>query len=181
MEMKDKAIGAKPSEFGPWNPGLDSSIPREVLPLSTMFRTENVETDFNTAHELSDFSGLSPFDIVVFRPERLVAHSLLIRVTITLSVPDGPDYEELGINLRGMVRCLFENHVEPEMADLKALHEEVRQQATAVISEDLTKLKSSGGFSSSSSSSSSSSPLAAAAAFVVEAVVWHEAGKEGLL
>ena len=100
METKDRAIGERSTEIGPWNPGLDSSIPREVLPLSTMFRPENVETDFDIAHELSDFSGLSSFDIVVFRPERLVIHSLLIRVTITLSVPDGPDYEEFGINLR---------------------------------------------------------------------------------
>ncbi|MEP2557487.1 MAG: hypothetical protein ABJH63_08525, partial [Rhizobiaceae bacterium] len=139
--MKDKTIGDRSTEFGPWNPGLDSTIPRDVMPLSTMFAADNVETDFQTAHELSDFSGLSPFDIVVFRPERLVVHSLLIRVTITLSVPDGPDYEELGINLRSMVRRILDVHVAPEMAGLKAIHEDVRQQASAVIGEDLTRLK----------------------------------------
>jgi len=44
-----------------------------------------------------------PADMVAFTLERLVTHELLIRVTADLSVPDGPDYEELGINLRGMV------------------------------------------------------------------------------
>ena len=127
---------------GPWNPGLESSIPRDVLPLSTMFRPENVQTDFQTAHELADFSGLSPFDLVVFQPERLIIHGLLIRVTITLSVPDGPDYEELGINLRGMVRRLYEEYVEPQLEELKAIHETVRQEATTNLTRQLAFLRS---------------------------------------
>jgi hypothetical protein len=31
-------------EFDAWNPGLDSELPRAYLPLSTIFRSENVST-----------------------------------------------------------------------------------------------------------------------------------------
>ncbi len=106
-----------------------------------MFAPRNVETSFEVAHELADFSGLSPFDIVVFRPQRLIIHGLLIRVTTTLSVPDGPDYEELGINLRSMVRRIFEGYVEPEMDALTGLYETIREQARAIIKEQLAQLR----------------------------------------
>ena len=29
-------------DYGAWNPGLDSELPREYLPLATVFRNENV-------------------------------------------------------------------------------------------------------------------------------------------
>jgi hypothetical protein len=34
--------GTPAGECGPWNPGIDSRLLRELLPLSTMFRPENV-------------------------------------------------------------------------------------------------------------------------------------------
>ena len=37
--------GDKSQKFGPWNPGLTSSIPPRLLPLSTMFRPENVAVE----------------------------------------------------------------------------------------------------------------------------------------
>src|SRR5215217_173985 len=30
--------------YGPWRPGLESGLPRELLPLATVFRRENVST-----------------------------------------------------------------------------------------------------------------------------------------
>jgi hypothetical protein len=59
-----------PSEkYWAWNPGLESQLPREYLPLSTVFRAENVSTSIAKAHELSDFCGLpaersSPLDVI---------------------------------------------------------------------------------------------------------------------
>ncbi len=106
------------TDNGPWNPGLESQIPRDILPLSTMFRSGNISNDFDEAYELSDFTGISPFDLVAFRPERLIAHEMLIRVTADLTVPDGPNYEDLGINLRGMVQTVLEKYVEPELPGL---------------------------------------------------------------
>lgn len=106
-----------------------------------MFRLENVETEFDQAHELSEFSGLSPFDIVVFRPQRLIVHGLLIRVTTMLSVPDGPDYEELGINLRGMVERLYRIHFAPRQEEFETIFEQVRKEAGDRIAFHLSQLQ----------------------------------------
>ena len=85
-------------DVGPWNPGIKSSLPSEYLPLSTMFRPENVFTNIETASELSDFTGLPIQQLIFFRPERLIVHELLIRVSADIFVSDGSKYEDLGVN-----------------------------------------------------------------------------------
>jgi len=136
--------GSKPAEktgdFGPWAPGLKSSIPAELLPLSTMFRPETVETGFKEAHELAGFSGFLPRETVAFRLERLIVHELLIRVTADLSVPDGPDYEELGLNMRGMTARIFDEYVTPELDQLKAAHQELVERAQTFMTSELDAL-----------------------------------------
>lgn len=128
------------SDFGPWNPGLKSSIPARLLPLSTMFRPENVDTGFDEAHELADLCGLRARETVAFRPERLIAHELLVRVTADLSVPDGPDYEELGLNMRGMTAQIFDHHVTPKLDQLKSEHEQLVARARDFITSELATL-----------------------------------------
>ena len=44
---------------------------------------------------------------MAFRPERLAVHELLIRVTADVSVPDGPNYEDLGINFREITETIL--------------------------------------------------------------------------
>jgi hypothetical protein len=93
--------------YGPWNPGLESELPRELLPLATVFRRENVSTSVAEAFELSDYCGLPPQQLVAFRPERLVIHELLVRVTAGLAVPDGNDYSDLGRNFREIASAIL--------------------------------------------------------------------------
>ena len=95
------------AQYGSWHPGLESEIPREYLPLSTMFRIENVSTSISKAYELSDYCSLRPTELVAFRAERLVIHELLIHVTSTISVPDGGDYEDLGRNFREITSTIL--------------------------------------------------------------------------
>ncbi len=66
----------------------------------------NVLTTIEEAHERSAFTGLDPEDLVAFRPERLVVHELLIRVMGDVSVPDGPDYADLGVNFRKITETI---------------------------------------------------------------------------
>jgi len=87
-----------PAKYGAWNPGLESQLPREYLPLSTIFRSENVSTSAAKAYELSDFCGLPTEELVAFRVERLIVHELLIHVMAGIAVPDGRDDENLGRN-----------------------------------------------------------------------------------
>ena len=124
-------------KFGPWNPGVQSQLPRELLPLSTLFRPENMRTGLAAARELCDLTGLHIFELVAFRPERLALHELLIRVTADLSVPSGMRVEDLGINFREMVNRLLANHVASRMPEVIATYAALRAQLASIIESEL--------------------------------------------
>ena len=89
--------------FGPWHPGLQSQIPRDLLPLATLFRPDHVRRPLAEIEELADLTGFTREELTVFRPQRLALHELLLRVTADISVPDGTRIEDLGINFRQIV------------------------------------------------------------------------------
>src|SRR5215470_829422 len=130
--------------YGPWNPGLESELPRELLPLATVFRRENVSTGVAEAFELSDYCGLPPQELVAFRPERLIIHELLVRVTAGLAVPDGNDYADLGRNFREIASTILTKDIAPHIDDLKQVFDEVRRAASVVIAQELADLFSLG-------------------------------------
>jgi hypothetical protein len=125
---------------GAWHPGLESELPRELLPLATVFRGENVTTSLAEALELSDYCGLPPQDLVAFRPERLIIHELLVRVTAGVAVPDGTDYEDLGRNFREIASTILNKYIDPRLDDLKHLFEAKRSAASVVIARELSNL-----------------------------------------
>ena len=132
-------MNAAPEGFGPWNPGIESQLPRQFLPLSTMFRPENVRTTVAQAEELHDLTGIELFDLVAFRPERLALHEVLVRVTADLSVPSGSRVEDLGINFRRMGNTLLVNHLAARMADIAAAYDALRLSLTATIAAELAE------------------------------------------
>ncbi|MCH1378287.1 MAG: zeta toxin family protein, partial [Alphaproteobacteria bacterium] len=67
--------------------------------------------------------------LCALKVERLVAHEVLIRVTADLSVPDGPSYEYLGLQLRGMVDTIYRSYMVSEMQNIEAGFDLVRQRA----------------------------------------------------
>ncbi len=142
-ENKNRVVGSDspPERVGPWNPGFSSVLPREHLPLSTMFRDENVSTSIQEAYEISDFSGLPPHECVAFRAERLITHEVLIRVMADLSVYTGRQYEDLGINFRRIVAKTIDDHIKPHRQKLRDFHDgnrikidrEIRQELEATL------------------------------------------------
>lgn len=129
---------AAPTPYGAWRPGIQSELPRVLLPLSTIFRPENVFTPAGQVHELARATGLEPDELVVFRPERLAVHELLVRVTADLSVPDGPRVEDLGINFRDMTRVILERYVEPHMAAIIDAYSALRRALTEQVDAELS-------------------------------------------
>ncbi|MCW5576818.1 MAG: hypothetical protein KIT13_12050 [Burkholderiales bacterium] len=111
---------------GPWNPGLQSQIPEALLHLATIHRPENVTTSLRQARELADLTGLPMGDLVAFKPERLVVHELLARVTADFSIEDGSKTEDLGINFRRTTDAILSRHIAPHMGDIRAAHEALR-------------------------------------------------------
>ncbi|MFZ2138985.1 MAG: hypothetical protein WAV78_18960 [Xanthobacteraceae bacterium] len=133
------SIEPLPAEYGAWNPGLESQLPREYLPLSTMFKNENVSSSIAKAHELSDYCGLPAHELVAFRPERLIVHELLIHVTTSLSVPDGRDYEDLGQNFREITSTILNRYIAPHRTELAQVFEQLRSAASVMIARELAK------------------------------------------
>jgi hypothetical protein len=131
--------GATPEAAdGPWNPGVKSRLPARLLPLSTIFRPENVFAGVERVKELHDLTGLDFSEMVCFRPERLALHELLIRVTADLWVSDGSRYEDLGINFRSMIATILARYVDPDMGRIANVYNESREALRAIISQALT-------------------------------------------
>ena len=124
-------------EFGPWNPGIESSLPREFLPLATVFRQENAIAELASIEELSDFSGLPLESLAEFRPERLAVHELLIRVTADFYVPDGTKYEDLGTNFRRIAGTILSKYIEPHMDAVRQIHSDLRRQVSELLAQEL--------------------------------------------
>lgn len=127
-------------ELGPWNPGIRSQLPRELWPLSTIFRPENAFNGADAARELASFTGLSIEEHAALRPERLAVHELLLRITANLSVPDGERYEELGINFRAITTAILRRFITPRMAAIVHAHEAVRNGAAEFATRELVEL-----------------------------------------
>jgi hypothetical protein len=133
----DNASAVSSEEFDAWNPGLSSQIPADLESQITLFRPENSSVSLQRATELADFCGLNKAELVWFRVERLVVHELLVRVTSDLSVPDGPNYEDLGISLRSMVSAIFHNHAQPQLPSICTTVDARVETAEAWIREQL--------------------------------------------
>ena len=130
-------------DYGPWHPGLASDIPAALLELSTIFRPENVSSDLASVIELRALTGLDFEELIVFRPERLAVHELLVRVTADLSVPDGPRVEDLGINFRSMTRDILTRHIAPRMDAIVAEYRSAREEIEFAVTAELRALFSS--------------------------------------
>ena len=128
------------AEHHAWNPGLESDIPRRLQGAVTLFRPENATRDHAEARELAELIGAEASELAALRPERLVVHELLVRVTADLTVPDGPAYADLGLNLREMVRTLLERHLAPEMDGIRTALETERERAVACLERQLREL-----------------------------------------
>ena len=136
----DRSRGLQTVEPGPWNPGIRSQVPRDLLHLSTIFRAENVYTRVSDAEELRDLTGFELADLVAFRPRRLALHELLIRVTADFSVPDGARIEDLGINFRQIIATLLERCVAPNMEAIEAEYAARGRASRAMVDRELARL-----------------------------------------
>ncbi len=133
------AHNAAPAPEGPWNPGLQSEIPAALLPLATIYRPEHVYTTLQQARELADLTGLEMDELVAFRPERLVVHELLARVTADFTVEDGQKTEDLGINFRRMTEAILTRHIAPHMPEITAAYEALRTQLFTAVAAELER------------------------------------------
>src|SRR5215470_2370475 len=132
--MSPERIGIDPPRelapaCGPWNPGIESTLPAEFLPLATVFSSANVSSSIMELKEINSFCGLALERLSTFQPARLALHEVLIRVMADLSVPDGEKYGDLGINFRQMTATIMGRYIEPELAAITSLFEQLKREA----------------------------------------------------
>ncbi len=120
-----------------WKSDIRPTLPVQYLSLSTMYRPENVFTSIETANELSGFTGLPIQQLIFFRPERLVVHELLIRVSADIFVSDGSKYEDLGVNYRKVVDKILTSYIEPHIAQIVEHFDQLRQQSETMVAAQL--------------------------------------------
>jgi hypothetical protein len=130
------------NHYGPWNPGIQSQVPKDLAHLATIFRAENVSTTIASARELHGLTGFALSELVVFRPQRLALHELLVRVTADFAVPAGNRIEDLGLNFREIARLLLARYLGPEMDAIVGAYDRARQAARSTIDAALLRLRS---------------------------------------
>lgn len=127
-----------------WNPGIQSQVPPELRHLCTIFRPENGLRSLVDVHEGHTLTGIAPSELVVFRPRRLALHETLIRVTADFAVPDGSRVEDLGIKFREITSLLVDRYLEPEMDQITASFDRVRNQLHAAMHDALARFANRG-------------------------------------
>ena len=126
------------STHNAWNPGVESNIPPHLRHLITLFSINNSKVSFVEATEAAEFCGLKASQMCELSLERLIVHELLIRVTGDISVPDGPNYEDLGISLRSITDQILNKHVMTEISTLSILFNTFMIEAQSIISKLIT-------------------------------------------
>ncbi|ANG63353.1 hypothetical protein A8C75_13310 [Marinobacterium aestuarii] len=128
----------KSTEYSAWNPGLEADLPVEYRPLETLHRPENVFTRLADVAEIAQQVGLAQDELVAFRPERLVVHELLVRVTADIVALEGEDEVGLGIHFREIAEKIYIGYIHPNLESITQAHAELRQQVEARVHQELT-------------------------------------------
>jgi len=107
------------AQYSAWNPGIESEIPPEFRALETIYNPANVFTELGEVTQLAVETGLSPEELIAFRPHRLVLHELIVRITADIVVREGDNEEDLGIHFRDIANQIFSRHIIPGLMQIE--------------------------------------------------------------
>ncbi len=116
-----------------WRPGIKSHIPGELRHLETIFRPECVFTPPEEIKELASLTGLAEEELTAFRPERLVLHELIVRVTADIAVAEGESEEVFGHNFRRIAERILADTIAPQHASIERVWNDLREQADTAV------------------------------------------------
>ncbi len=126
------------TEYSAWNPGLEAELPVEYRHLESLHRPENVFTRLADVAEIAEQVGLAQDELVAFKPERLVLHELLVRVTADIVALEGEDEVDLGVHFREIAQKILVDYIHPNLASITQAHDALRQQIEARVRQELT-------------------------------------------
>jgi len=129
--MDGKTEGS--AEFSAWNPGIGTGIPSQFRSLETIFRPECVFSEAGEVREFASLTGLPEEELTVFRPERLVLHEIIIRVTADIAVAEGAEEEDFGWNFRRIAEHIRNAYIAPRMDAIRDAYANLRQSADDTV------------------------------------------------
>ena len=131
----------KNAQYSAWNPGIETQIPYQLRELETIYHPANVSSSIDEVNQLALETGLSPEELVVFKPDRLALHELIVRITANIVILEGRHEEDLGVNFRQVVHRIMEGYLTPHLEEIgrtfETLYEQVRNMVNQELSESL--------------------------------------------
>jgi hypothetical protein len=124
--------------FSAWNPGIEADIPQQYRHLESIYQSDTTNNRYEDISELSRQTGLSPDELIEFPPSRLALHEVMIRVTADIVVREGDTEENLGINFRLIANTMWNDYVDPIMAELEVTHAEMVRKITDFTRQSLS-------------------------------------------
>ena len=107
------------------------------MPRASLFDPANALVSWREAEEAAELTGLKPIELATFKADRHALHQVLIRVTVEIHVPDGPNYADLGINLRSMAATILDTEVASELPSITEAFDGLREKARGIIASEL--------------------------------------------
>jgi hypothetical protein len=135
----DSSLPLDGAQYSAWNPGIESEIPEQFRLLETIYDLKNVSSRIDEINQMAKETGLSPEELVVFKPERLALHELIVRVTADIVVLEGDHEEDLGIHFRNITNQIMNSYLLPHMSEFSQLFEELYEKARIMVDEELSQ------------------------------------------
>ncbi|RLA11692.1 MAG: hypothetical protein DRQ59_09275 [Gammaproteobacteria bacterium] len=126
-------------QYSAWSPGIESEIPAKYRLLETIYDSKNVSSNIDEISQLAKETGLSPEELVVFRPGRLALHELIVRVTADIVVLEGEHEEDLGIRFRRITHQIMDTYLVPHLPEFDLSFQNLYQQAQSMVDRELSQ------------------------------------------
>ncbi|WP_133297429.1 hypothetical protein [Motiliproteus coralliicola] len=133
MDVQQEPLPEESQTFSAWNPGIEPDLPAELLPLETIHRAENVTSCLAEVVELAEWTGIPMQELVVFRPERLALHELIVRINADVVVQEAIEEEDLGKHFRNIVSEVMDNYIQPREDEIVEAYQELRTRASEAV------------------------------------------------
>jgi len=124
-------------EHSAWNPGIESEIPTVYKNKETVYLTENTTTGLDEISDLAQITGLSHQELIHFRPERLILHEVIIRITAEIAIMESEEEEDLGITFRQIADTILGTYIQPNISEILDSYHAMQKQARSAIEKEL--------------------------------------------
>jgi hypothetical protein len=127
------------AQYSAWNPGIETQIPYQIRELETIYHPANVSSGIDEVNQLALETGLSPEELVVFKPGRLALHELIVRITADIVIIEGEHEEDLGINFRRVVHKIMDGYLAPHLQEISQTFQTLYQQVHSMVNKELSE------------------------------------------